>query len=71
MTGEDVRELRKKLGRTQAQFWSVAGCGQSGGSRYESGREIPEPVVKLLTLLTVSEAKALKMLIEMRQAIRK
>lgn len=42
------RELRRKLGLTQSQFWKRVGVGQSGGSRYESGRDMPEPVVMLL-----------------------
>lgn len=42
------RELRRKLGLTQSQFWKRVGVGQSGGSRYESGRVMPEPVAMLL-----------------------
>jgi len=44
------RELRKKLGLTQAEFWPPIGVTQSGGSRYEAGREIPEPVAILIQL---------------------
>lgn len=49
-TGDDVRRLRLKLGLNQSQFWSPLGVTQSGGSRYESGRNIPRPVQLLLHL---------------------
>lgn len=44
----DVRQMRKKLGMQQKEFWSRVGVSQSGGSRYESGRAIPLPVRLLL-----------------------
>lgn len=43
----NVRELRLSLGLNQSAFWSRFGVTQSGGSRYESGREMPAPL-KLL-----------------------
>lgn len=49
----DVREIRRKLGLNQQQFWSKLGVTQSGGSRYESGRNIPRPVQQLLRLVHV------------------
>ena len=49
----DVREIRRKLGMNQQQFWSKLGVTQSGGSRYESGRNIPRPVQQLLRLVHV------------------
>jgi len=49
----DVREVRRKLGMNQSQFWSKIGVTQSGGSRYESGRNIPKPVQALLRLVHV------------------
>jgi transcriptional regulator with XRE-family HTH domain len=48
-----TRELRKKLGLNQSEFWSGIGVTQSGGSRYESGRRIPRPVRMLLNLVYV------------------
>ena len=42
------REIRRKLGLNQQEFWSKIGVTQSGGSRYESGRNIPRPVQILL-----------------------
>lgn len=51
----DVREIRRKLGMNQQQFWSRIGVTQSGGSRYESGRNIPRPVQQLLRLVHVEQ----------------
>lgn len=51
----DVREIRRKLGMNQSQFWSKIGVTQSGGSRYESGRSIPRPVQALLKLVHVEQ----------------
>lgn len=53
--GEQVRGLRRNLRLNQASFWAPFGITQSGGSRYESGRDIPEPVVKLLVIAFGSE----------------
>ena len=44
------REIRRKLGLNQQEFWSRIGVTQSGGSRYESGRKIPRPVLALVVL---------------------
>lgn len=49
----DVRAIRRKLGLNQQQFWSQLGVTQSGGSRYESGRNMPRPVQHLLRLVHV------------------
>ena len=51
----DVREVRRKLGMNQSEFWSRLGVTQSGGSRYESGRNIPRPVQALLRLVHVEQ----------------
>lgn len=51
----DVREIRRKLGMNQSQFWSKIGVTQSGGSRYESGRNMPKPVRELLRLVHVEQ----------------
>ena len=45
---DNIRELRQRLGLNQSQFWSKFGVTQSGGSRYETGRDIPKPVRMLL-----------------------
>jgi hypothetical protein len=39
----------------QQQFWSKLGVTQSGGSRYESGRNMPRPVQHLLRLVHVEQ----------------
>jgi transcriptional regulator with XRE-family HTH domain len=51
----DAREIRKKLGLNQQQFWSKIGVTQSGGSRYESGRNMPKTVRELLRLVHVEQ----------------
>ena len=51
----DPREIRNKLGLNQQQFWSKIGVTQSGGSRYESGRNMPRPVRELLRLVHVEQ----------------
>lgn len=43
-TGREVRDLRQKLGLNQSEFWRHIAVTQSGGSRYESGRDMPKPV---------------------------
>lgn len=41
---------RRKEGVNQKDFWMRYGVTQSGGSRYESGRNIPKPLAILLWL---------------------
>ncbi|MDR1275829.1 MAG: transcriptional regulator [Candidatus Accumulibacter sp.] len=48
-----TRDLRYKTGLNQYEFWSMVGVTQSGGSRYENGRNIPKPVQELLRLVHV------------------
>jgi transcriptional regulator with XRE-family HTH domain len=49
----DLKEIRRKLGMNQSEFWSKLGITQSGGSRYESGRDMPWAVGQLLRLMYV------------------
>jgi transcriptional regulator with XRE-family HTH domain len=49
------KEVRTKLGLNQQEFWTRIGVTQSGGSRYESGREMPKPVRELLRLVHVEK----------------
>lgn len=49
------REIRRKLGMNQQEFWTQIGVTQSGGSRYESGRSIPKPVRELLRLVHIEQ----------------
>jgi predicted transcriptional regulator len=46
------RDMRKRLGMNQSEFWSRIGVTQSGGSRYESG---PKPVRELVRLVYVCD----------------
>lgn len=43
-------EYRRLTGMNQAEFWQRFGVTQSGGSRYETGRNIPKPIQLLLAL---------------------
>lgn len=45
-----IQADRLKEGVNQKDFWSRYGVTQSGGSRYESGRNIPKPLGILLYL---------------------
>src|SRR4029077_11575083 len=49
------REIRRRLGLNQEQFWTQNGVTQSGGSRYESGGDMPKPVRELLRLVHVEQ----------------
>ena len=51
----DPREIRQRLGLNQQSFWGRIGVTQSGGSRYEGGREMPRPVRELLRLLYIEQ----------------
>lgn len=66
-SGEDVREIRRKLGMNQAEFWSKLSVTQSGGSRYESGRSIPRPVRLLLHMTYGTEKQAGDLLTWLRE----
>ena len=48
---KNPRDIRKKIGLNQMDFWSQIGVTQSGGSRYESGRAMSKPVRELLRLV--------------------
>ena len=49
------KEIRRRLGMNQQEFWTRIGVTQSGGSRYESGRSIPRPVQALLRLVHIEQ----------------
>jgi len=51
----DARAIRQRLGLNQDEFWTKIGVTQSGGSRYESGRDMPKPVRELLRLVHVEQ----------------
>ena len=50
---ENIRDIRRNLGLNQMEFWSKLGVTQSGGSRYESGRNMPKPVRELLRIVHI------------------
>ena len=50
---QQPRTLRQRLGLNQREFWSAVGVTQSGGSRYESGRDMPRAVSELLRLVHI------------------
>lgn len=54
------REIRRKLGLNQHDFWTKIGVTQSGGSRYESGRTMPKPVRELLRLVHIEQVDLTK-----------
>jgi transcriptional regulator with XRE-family HTH domain len=54
------RDIRRKLGLNQQEFWTQIGVTQSGGSRYESGRNMPKPVRELLRLVHVEQVDLTK-----------
>lgn len=58
--GAEVKEFRRKVRMNQSEFWSRVGTTQSGGSRYESGRDIPEPVQILLNIAYAPDGHAQK-----------
>ena len=62
ITGEAALAMRKKLNVNQSEFWSRVGLGQSAGSRYESGRNIPRPVQMLLRIAYGAKAQAARQL---------
>ena len=49
------REIRRRLGLNQQDFWTRIGVTQSGGSRYESGRSMPKPVRELLRVVHIEQ----------------
>jgi len=52
---QNPREIRLRLGMNQQEFWGRIGVTQSGGSRYESGRNMPKPVRELLRVVHLDQ----------------
>lgn len=65
-TGQAALTLRQQLALSQTAFWNRIKVTQSGGSRYESGRDLPQPVRLLLHLAYAPEAQALALLHRLR-----
>ncbi len=57
----NIRDIRKNLGLNQIEFWSQVGVTQSGGSRYEAGRNMPKPVRELVRLVHVEQVDLSKL----------
>jgi predicted transcriptional regulator len=51
----DLEVMREMAGLNQTEFWQRVGVTQSGGSRYETGRRIPKPVLSLLRLVYIEK----------------
>ena len=60
--GLKIKDMRKKTGQNQSQFWNPIGVTQSGSSRYEAGRAVPRPTQLLLTLKIGSKKDRLAVL---------
>lgn len=65
-TGQDIRDLRDRMGMKQADFWKRILVTQSGGSRYETGRTIPKQVLLLIHLAYGETKGAERLLKELR-----
>lgn len=48
-------QMRKLSGENQANYWSRFHVTQSGGSRYEQGRNIPGPLKLLMALKEIGK----------------
>jgi len=66
MTGKCARILRKELKFSQSEFWGRIKVTQSGGSVYETGRELPAQVQVLLHLAYAPITQAQAMLSHLR-----
>lgn len=68
-TASEIKAARKALRLTQGEFWEALHVTQSGGSRYESGRDVPEPVQVLLNLVLGPEKMVAAQLKELRATL--
>ena len=66
ISAEGIRQLRKALNLNQAEFWHPVGVTQSGGSRYESGRDIPNAVKTVLRITYGTEQEATELFNKLR-----
>jgi DNA-binding transcriptional regulator YiaG len=65
-SGPDLKALRSALRINQTTFWKGLQATQSGGSRYESGRNIPASIRALVILVFGSEEHARQQLEALR-----
>lgn len=47
---KDPKRMRLELNQNQQDFWGTYGVTQSGGSRYENGRDMPAQIGALIWL---------------------
>lgn len=64
--GKELKSLRKTLQMNQGEFWSRLGITQSGGSRYESGRQMPKPAMLLMQIAYGTERQAASLVEQLR-----
>lgn len=57
---DNPKAVRARLKLNQTEFWQRVGVTQSAGSRYESGRPLPKPLVTLLTIAYGTDKQATK-----------
>lgn len=62
-----LRNLRQKRGMNQSEFWGQVGVTQSGGSRYENGRNVPPIVAMAVELAHGPKASAERLLVVLRR----
>lgn len=65
-TSVEIKAFRQKHGMNQSAFWGRVGVTQSGGSRYESERNIPQPVRLLLHIAYAPDDRAHRLVEHMR-----
>lgn len=66
INGKNFKAMRESLGMNQSTFWKRVFVTQSGGSRYESGRNVPAAVTALLKLIYTTPEEAENVLAELR-----
>lgn len=66
-TSAEIKAFRQKHGMNQSQFWGRVGVTQSGGSRYESERNIPVPVQLLLHIAYAPADRAERLVEHLRK----
>lgn len=68
-SAEEIKAFRQKHGMNQSQFWGRVGVTQSGGSRYESERNIPRPVQLLLHIAYAPDARSHRLVDDLRKLL--
>ena len=66
-SSEEIKAFRHKHGMNQSQFWGRVGVTQSGGSRYESERNIPVPVQLLLHIAYATDDRSHRLVDHLRK----